>query len=73
MTLTLISERTKATTNIDEIVVFVKGCLVQGASFSVAGQELPADRETEGIETVVINEMRHLASTIRAYSVGISE
>ena len=49
---------------LDKCVVLLEVVLVEGAGKHVVGQELPANRETEDVEAVVVDEVLHLAGTI---------
>lgn len=57
--------RRKAT-YVDQIVILRKVGLIECACSLILSQELPADGETEGIESKVIDEVLHLAFTVMA-------
>ena len=55
---------------LDQSVVFGKVGLIQGSGEDVVREELPADGETEDVEAIVVDEVLHLPSTVRAVVLG---
>lgn len=51
----------------DERIILSEVGGVEGTGFGTTCEELPSDRETEGIEAVVIYEVCHLALSVAAY------
>jgi len=49
---------------LNKVVVDRQVGLVESTGHGIIGEELPSNRETESIETVVIDEVLHLAFTI---------
>ena len=49
---------------LDERIVGRQVCGVDYASCSVVGQELPTDRKTESVESVIVDEVCHLSLTV---------
>lgn len=50
--------------SLDKRVVLLEVVLVERTSEHVVGEELPADGETEDVETVVVDKVLHLSSAI---------
>ncbi len=51
-------------------IVLFEICLVQCPSENIICEELPSNGKTEDVETIISDEMVHLASTIRAIVLG---
>ena len=55
---------TSSETSLDVGIILLKISIVQSARRLVRGQELPADRRTERIISIVVHEVLHLASAV---------
>lgn len=51
----------------DERVILSEVGGIEGARLRTSREELPPDRETEGIEAVVVHEVCHLALPVATY------
>lgn len=55
---------TRSKASLDQRIVLHQVSLVDGTRGDVVRQELPANWETEDVETVVIDEVLHLSGTV---------
>lgn len=59
-------------THLDKIIVFDKVGIIEGTAKDVVGEELPANRKTESIETISVDKVLHLPNTIGAFEISES-
>lgn len=57
---------TSINASLDQGIILSKIRFVDGAAKDIVGQELPANRETEDVKTVILHKMLHLAGAICA-------
>ena len=62
--------RTSRKAGLDEGIVLSKVGRDDVARRGVASQELPADGKTEDVEAIIVDEVLHLPSTVRAVVLG---
>lgn len=58
--------RARLQARLHQFVIFSKIGFVQSTAHNVIDEILPADRESEDVESVVFSKVRHLAGTVVA-------
>ena len=58
------SSSTGIDASLDKVVIFLKVSFIQIGTKHIVSQELPPDWQTEGVETIILHEMVHLALAV---------